>query len=164
LSEPSAKPGSALSALRRGVNTAIVGLFVVLAAAVFAQVVARYLFNRPPAWTEELARYCQVWVIMLSASLCLRRGSHLAVDYLGPGLPPRLRRGLEWLSGILIMIFAAVVMVHGGRLMLAGRFQVSPALGLRMSLVYAVIPLSGGLMLLEAALRLPALRKEEERA
>jgi len=74
--------------LRKTTEAFIVLLFVVLVFAVFIQVIARYAFNNPPTWTEELARYCQVWIIILASSVCIRKGSHLAVDYLSHKFPP----------------------------------------------------------------------------
>lgn len=85
-----------LQPIRRSVEITIVTLFAVLTMAVFAQVIARYVFNQPPAWTEELARFCQVWIILLASSICLRKGSHLAVDYLGPSLTPGAREWSRW--------------------------------------------------------------------
>ena len=130
----------------------IVTLFALLTAAVFAQVVARYVFNQPPAWTEEVARFCQVWIILLASSVCIRKGSHLAVDYLGPSLPPKLRRGIALLTGALIALYSGVVVIWGSRLALIGSLQSSPAMQLNMGWVYLVFPLAGGLMLLEAIL------------
>lgn len=148
-SVPRGKP--ALSdAVRRGVEHAVVALFALLTIAVFAQVIARYVFNRPPAWTEELARYCQVWIVLLASSLCIRKGSHLAVDYLGPGLRPSWRKALAVLTGGLMTAFATVVAVWGIRLMAVGRFQVSPAMQINMAVVYAIFPLAGILMAAEA--------------
>lgn len=130
----------------------IVTLFALLTMAVFAQVVARYVFNQPPAWTEEVARFCQVWIILLASSVCIRKGSHLAVDYLGPSLPPRIRRGLALLTGTLIALYSGVVVIWGIHLMFIGSMQTSPAMQLNMWWVYLVFPLAGGLMLLEAIL------------
>lgn len=130
----------------------VVTLFSVLTLAVFAQVIARYVFNSPPAWTEELARFCQVWIILLTSSLCIRKGSHLAVDYLGPSLPRTLRKALGVLTGILIVGYSFVVTIWGVRLMEVGALQVSPALQINMAIVYAVFPIAGALMVLEASL------------
>ena len=127
-------------------------LFAVLTVSVFAQVVARYVFNQPPAWTEELARFCQVWIILLASSICIRKGSHLAVDYLGPALPPRARQALGLLMGALIALYSAVVVIWGAGLVLLGSVQTSPAMQLNMGWVYLVFPLAGGLMLMEAVL------------
>ena len=141
-----------LRPIRRSVEVTIVTLFAVLTVAVFAQVVARYVFNQPPAWTEELARFCQVWIILLASSICIRKGSHLAVDYLGPALAPKARRVIAVITGCLIAFYSAVVVIWGGRLMLIGLVQTSPAMQLNMGLVYLVFPVAGGLMLLESIL------------
>jgi len=47
--------------------SAIASLGVMLLT-VCIQVVARYLFLSPPAWTEELARYAMVWCGLLGAT------------------------------------------------------------------------------------------------
>lgn len=141
-----------LGGVRRGVEITIVTLFAVLTVAVFAQVVARYVFNQPPAWTEEVARFCQVWIILLASSVCIRKGSHLAVDYLGPALPPGVRRTVALLMGALMVLYSAVVVVWGSRLLLIGSMQTSPAMQLNMGWVYLVFPLAGSLMVLEAVL------------
>ena len=138
--------------IRGSVEITIVTLFAVLTIAVFAQVVSRYVFNQPPTWTEELARFCQVWIILLTSSICLRKGSHLAVDYVGPALAPGVRRAVAVITGGLIAIYSAVVVVWSVRLMMIGWVQTSPAMQLNMGLVYLVFPLAGGLMLLESIL------------
>jgi TRAP-type C4-dicarboxylate transport system permease small subunit len=141
-----------LRPIRRSVEITIVALFAVLTTSVFAQVVARYVFNQPPAWTEELARFCQVWIILLASSICLRKGSHLAVDYLGPVLAPGARRALAVITGFLIATYSAVVVIWGVRLLMIGLVQTSPAMQLNMGFVYLVFPIAGGLMLLESIL------------
>lgn len=149
-----------MKSVRKATEHTVVLLFMVLVGVVFFQVVARYVLNRPPAWTEELARYCQVWIILLTAPICIRKGSHLAVDYLGHGLSARVRRALDVFTHLLIVVYVAVVLVFGIQLMVVGRFQVSPAMGIPMSLIYSVFPVSGALMLLEAVLRALGLIKE----
>jgi len=146
------KRSNFLRLIRRSVEITIVALFAGLTIVVFVQVVARYVFNQPPTWTEELARFCQVWIILLASSICLRKGSHLAVDYLGPALPPRVRRAVAVISGCLIAIYSAVVVIWGVRLLMIGWAQTSPAMQLNMGLVYLIFPIGGGLMLLESIL------------
>ena len=141
-----------LRPIRRSVEITIVTLFAVLTIAVFAQVVARYVFNQPPTWTEELARFCQVWIVLLASSICLRKGSHLAVDYLGPALAPVARKAVALFTGLLIAAYSAAVVIWGVRLMMVGFVQTSPAMQLNMGLVYLVFPIAGGLMLLESIL------------
>jgi TRAP-type C4-dicarboxylate transport system permease small subunit len=151
-----------LRPIRRSVEITIVTLFAVLTLAVFVQVVARYVFNQPPAWTEELARFCQVWIILLASSICVRKGSHLAVDYLGPALAPAARKVVAVTTGCLITAYCAVVVIWGVHLLVIGWMQTSPAMQLNMGLVYLVFPIAGGLMVLEAVLAtLQQARKRE---
>ncbi|MGD9347541.1 MAG: TRAP transporter small permease [Candidatus Aminicenantes bacterium] len=138
--------------IRKATEVIIVILFVVLVSAVFLQVVARYAFNNPPTWTEELARYCQVWIIILASSICIRKGSHLAVDYLSHKFSPFLNRFVQILIGILVAIYVAVVTVFGWRLMVVGHYQVSPAMQINMSFIYVIFPMGGFLMFVEAVL------------
>lgn len=149
--------------IRRWVEITIVALFAVLTTAVFAQVVARYVFNQPPAWTEELARFCQVWIILLASSICVRKGSHLAVDYLGPSLSGGARKTVAVITGVLISLYSAVVVIWGVRLLIIGLVQTSPAMQLNMGMVYLIFPIAGGLMLMEAILAtLGRIRGSEE--
>jgi TRAP-type C4-dicarboxylate transport system permease small subunit len=149
-----------LRGIRRAVEVTVVTLFTVLTIAVFTQVVARYVFNSPPAWTEELARFCQVWIILLTSSICIRKGSHLAVDYLGPSLAPAARKALGAITGTLIIAYSVVVTIWGVRLMSVGFLQVSPAMQINMAVVYAVFPIAGALMTVEATLA--TLRRQRE--
>jgi TRAP-type C4-dicarboxylate transport system permease small subunit len=60
--------------LDRVVRVATVGFLVVLVAVVILQVVARYVFASPPAWTEEIARYAMIWAGLLGATMSFKRG------------------------------------------------------------------------------------------
>ncbi len=139
------------------------GLFAVLVCVVFIQVVSRYVFNQPPAWSEELARYLQVWIILLTSPLCIRKGSHLAVDYFRHKLSSSAQLRLDILIGQLITVYVTAVTVFGVRLVVVGRFQISPAMGIPMSVVYAVLPLSGALMFWESINRTWMLIKRGEK-
>lgn len=65
-----------LNRISDGLNRlALVGASLAVAimlAAAGWQVIARYLFNQPPIWTEELARFSMVWGGLLGASCAFR--------------------------------------------------------------------------------------------
>lgn len=149
-----------MKVVRKTTEIVIIFLFVVLVAVVFYQVVARYIFNDPPSWTEELARYCQVWIILLTSSICIRKGSHLAVDYFGHRLSAGVKRKINIVMNILIALYIFVVIIFGWKLMVVGQYQLSPALQVKMSFVYIIFPLSGVLMLLEAIIKTTGLIRE----
>jgi TRAP-type C4-dicarboxylate transport system permease small subunit len=63
---------------------------------------------------------------------------------------------------LLVSVYVAVVTIFGWRLMLVGQYQVSPAFQIKMSYVYIVFPLGGGLMFLEAVLKTVSYLKKTE--
>ncbi|MXX85002.1 MAG: TRAP transporter small permease [Acidobacteria bacterium] len=121
-----------------------------MAALVIYQVGARYLFGSPPSWTEELARFLQVWLVLLASPICVRRGMHLAVDYVTPRLPPAAALALR--TGVLLIsaFFCLGLAFYGARLLAVAGFQTSPALGISMIWPYLAVPVSGVLMALAA--------------
>ncbi|MGI9570906.1 MAG: TRAP transporter small permease, partial [Desulfobulbia bacterium] len=139
-----------LNIVRKMNEIAIIALFTVIICTVFLQVVARYVFNSPPAWSEELARYCQVWMVLLTSSICIRKGSHLAVDYLTHYLSGRLKRWLGIFSHTLIILYLGAVLYYGFVLVKVGQFQYSPAMEIRMTFMYLVFPIAYSMMFIEA--------------
>ena len=117
-----------------------------IATLVVYQVFARYMLGSPPSWTEELARYLQVWLVLLASPICLWKGMHLAVDYVSPRLPPIARRQVRSLIHLLVGLFGLLLAVFGFRLIPVAALQVSPALGISMIWPYLAIPTSGLLM------------------
>ena len=128
-------------------------LMLGLVGAVLWQVVSRYVFLSPGSWTEEVARFLLIWISLLGAVYAFRNGAHLGLDLLPQKLTgragDRLRRGIA----ALVFGFSAAVLVCGGGGLVWLTWdlaQYSAVLGLPMSLVYAVVPLSGLLICLYA--------------
>jgi TRAP-type C4-dicarboxylate transport system permease small subunit len=132
----------------RMVRWALVGIFSVMIVATFAQVVFRYLLLAPLPWSEELARYCFVWIVFLGATLGLERGVHIGVDLLTILLPRRVQRWLTVVNEFLILAFVLVIIGASVAVVDANRLQFSPALGLQMAKIYLAIPLGMAVMAL----------------
>jgi len=60
--------------LDRIMRLATMGFLIALVSVVILQVVARYVFASPPAWTEEIARYAMIWAGLLGATMSFKRG------------------------------------------------------------------------------------------
>jgi C4-dicarboxylate transporter DctQ subunit len=70
---------------------------------VFAQVVARYVFNMGITWAPELVQHFFLWTVMIGASYGFKHGVHLGVDVLMKKLPEAQRR-LMALGAVLISL------------------------------------------------------------
>ena len=84
-------------------------LILVILAQITVAVVRRYLLDRPLQWNDEMIGYLLVAAVMLGAAEALRRGDHIAIDLLPARVGPRAKRGLQALSALSVIAFAAVV-------------------------------------------------------
>ena len=131
----------------------IVVLSVVMVIVTLAQVVFRYIVGAPLPWSEELARYCFVWIVFLAGAVGLSRGIHLGVDLFVNALPAGLQKAVDALTSLIIAVFAATVIYASLPVLSLNMFQRSPALGVQMSYIYLAIPISMGLIFLICAER-----------
>ena len=113
-------------------------------------VFTRYLLGSQADWSEELARFLLIWIGILGAAYASGQRMHLSIDLLMPKLGENGQRRLFIFININIIFFALTVMVIGGfRLMYITQVlgQLSAALRIPLYLVYAVMPLSGLLVI-----------------
>ncbi|TLP47016.1 MULTISPECIES: TRAP transporter small permease [Cohaesibacter] len=135
--------------LRKTLYGISVTAMIVMLAIIFLQVITRYIFGFSFEWSEELARFLFVWVVFLGSALIMGEDGHLAVELL-----PRILNGTKpgFLLNLFInacgYVFILLLIVQGWKMTETMTFQTSPGLGLSMSYVYAIMPLSGILMLM----------------
>ncbi len=109
------------------------------------QIVSRVLFSAV-GWTEEVARFLLVWITFLAGTLAFQRGRHIAVTFAVDALPLPLRKLARLAALAIVLAFMVTLVVIGHSYMQVQSFQKSAALRLSMTYVYAVIPLSAGIM------------------
>jgi len=141
-----------ISIIRQLIKGIILVLFVVICFSVFYQVVLRYIFQAPPTWTEEVARFSLVWLVLLGSSVCIRKGRHFNVDYVTHLMSKRIIYILSIVLNVLIVLFLSVAFYYGIIVMIRSFNITSPALGIRMAYVQMVFPIGFGVMLMEAVL------------
>jgi TRAP-type C4-dicarboxylate transport system permease small subunit len=112
-----------------------------------ANIASRYLTGHSFAWADEVARYLMIWLTFTGAGLILRRGGHVAITRLQDALPDTGQRILRAALVAGLLVFFGF-MVHVG-LQYAQRmqFQLSPALRIPFSYVYAAMPIGFGLLI-----------------
>lgn len=115
---------------------------------VFIQVITRYCFNYTPYFGEELARYLFVWVVFLSLPLVARYGGHMAIETLTSRAQGSWLKTLNIAADIFSMAFLVIMVIYGIQMVIRTSYQTSPALMIKMSYVYVVIPFGCAVMLL----------------
>lgn len=119
----------------------VVAASAVMIVITLAQVICRYVLQAPLTWSEELARYMFVYIVYLAAPIALHRGLHIGVDNVTVHLSRRVQRTLEVLNDLVALGLVLVIGYASLEVIQANQLQFSPALNIRMSLVYVAIPL-----------------------
>lgn len=154
----------AIRAIRRANDFLAVITFALIACIVLLQVVFRYAFHTPLRWSEEMARYLQIWMIMLGGAIAMRSKSHLAIDILTASFPPKVKRAVGVVVYVIVIVFFLIVTVFGAQLVVKTASQLSPAMSINMSMVYAALPVGGCLILMESIINLiESLTQKDER-
>lgn len=125
----------------------ISGLMAVISALTLIQVVSRFGFDQPLQWSEEIARYCFVWMTFMGAATLMRlREGHPAIDTIYLMLGPRTQRIVAFLNAVLV-IAASLAIAFGGLRLLQWQWQqLSASLELPMAWIYLcmiVFPMVG---------------------
>lgn len=122
----------------------------VIAVAVFAQVLARYIFEVALHWTEETAAIAMVWAVYTGASLCVRERFHIRIVVAVQALPVKLGRIVVVLADIIWAAFCVFMLrVSVDYLYVFWRFpEVSPSLGINQFYPQTILVIGYGLMLM----------------
>jgi C4-dicarboxylate transporter DctM subunit len=118
------------------------------------QVVARYVFNSPVTWSEELSRLVFIWSVFLGAGVMVRHGGHVQVDSIVRLLPPGLQRAAGLLSTFVVAATCVTLIVFGGQVV-ARINSLSPAMHVPLRLFYASVPVGALLVVINLLRRRP---------
>ena len=108
------------------------------------QVASRYIFNKPSTVTEELVLICFVWMGLLGAAYIFGKQEHMRMSFLVDKLSERNQTKVKLFSEIVVILFAALVLVFGGfKMSQLSMGQISSSLQIPMGYIYLALPLSG---------------------
>jgi TRAP-type transport system small permease protein len=121
----------------------LVATVAVLIVPVTMQIVARFTALIPAfIWTEELARFLFIWMVMLGAMIGIREGTHFEVD-VWPELAPRPTALLRIVSHVCVLVFALVFIWWGIEFTRFGWDQLSEIAELPMWTIFVAWPIAG---------------------
>ena len=137
-----------MEAIRKGLDKVLEFVCCTLLAlmTVFAtwQVASRYIFNKPSTVTEELVLICFVWMGLLGAAYIFGKQEHMRMSFLVDKLSERNQTKVKLFSEIVVILFAALVLVFGGfKMSQLSMGQISSSLQIPMGYIYLALPLSG---------------------
>jgi TRAP-type C4-dicarboxylate transport system permease small subunit len=139
-----------LDAYYRLLQVLITLLMFVLIVPVSMQIFSRYTGGLIPRyiWTEEIARFCFIWIVMIGAMIAVRDGTHFDVDVLPHAVSPKVEGAFCLLVHFAMLLASAIFLFYGWSFARFGALQYSEIAGLPMLTIYIAWPLAGATMVL----------------
>lgn len=135
-------------------RSAAVGFLSLMLLLVLFQVLARYIFQSVPVWTEEAARYCMIWGGLFGATVAF----HGDTD---PRLIQPPRHGSKtwiiaagWLRGVTTVVFLGPVLYHSDRFLVRSWYRASEGMEIPMAFITVAVPLTVGIIFFHLIARL----------
>jgi TRAP-type transport system small permease protein len=121
----------------------LIASVAVLIVPVTMQIVSRYTDLIPPyIWTEELARFLFIWMIMIGAMLGVREMAHFNVD-MWSRLDPRGEAALNLVTNVATLVFALVFIWSGIEFTRFAIYRISELAELPLWVIHIAWPLTG---------------------
>ena len=118
------------------------------------QVIARYIFNSPSTWSEELVGYLFGWSTLFGATIVSGERGHMNIPILVDRMNPGMRKAFHILWEVVAFLFSATILVFGGfQVSKLAMGQQTSSLGVAVGVFYWVMPIgiANGTISLEVA-------------
>lgn len=127
----------------------LLAIFLVLMSVfIFWQVFSRFVIGSSLAWSEELARFLMIWVVLLGTALALKKGENIVIDIKSGLVNKKIQKVTNLIGYILSIVFFIVLVIYGWELAQATSSQTAPGLRISMFWAYLSIPVGGIILIL----------------
>jgi TRAP-type transport system small permease protein len=134
--------------LMRVCGVLVMVMVPVMTVVIFLQVVMRYVFMAPFAWSEELSRYLLVWISCLGSAYAVRKVMHINIVFVKNLFPSPVRVLMTISSHVIVMVFFFFCLYHGWIDSIEEWIQRTAAMQIPMTFPKLAIPVGFGLMVL----------------
>src|SRR5512133_1990101 len=124
----------------------VVSCMVAMVAMVFGNVILRYAFNSGITVSEELSRYCFIWLTYIGAMVAMREKGHVGVDTMVKHLPVLGKKVCLFVSESLMLLCNVLFIMGTYEMHNLQVTNVSPVVGISMIWVYGVGYVVGAVM------------------
>lgn len=122
----------------KALEALIVACLLAMVIMVFGNVVLRYFFNSGILISEEMSRYCFIWLTFFGAIVALRDGEHLGVDTLVKHLPLLGKKACYLISQSLVLFCLVLFFWGTWRMHSLHVSNISPVVGISMIWIYGI--------------------------
>ncbi|POZ89972.1 TRAP transporter small permease [Petrotoga halophila] len=128
----------------------------------FSQVIARYIFNSPLFWQEEMSGVTMIYLVVIGTTWGIRKSIHISISVVSNFLFKKAPIIPDILEILAYIAYSILAIIYGFQLADLTKFQTLPTLGIKQSYIYGVIPISGFIMFYFVFERIFALWKSKK--
>lgn len=92
---------------------------IVMAILVFVNVIARYVFNRSLAFSDEMSTYLFVLMSFMGTAIAARRGAHLGLSILTDKVSPKTRMYINIFTYLISGLFCLLIVIFGVQMVIS---------------------------------------------
>lgn len=147
--------GKYLDKFSKGLRVLLALMMAALAVPVAMQVVSRYTGLIPTyLWTEELATFLFIWIVMIGSIVAVWDGTHFDVRISPDATRPLPRLLQDGVVHAAIMIFGGFFFFYGLEYAEFGSNQRSVMMRANLAITHTAVPVAGGFWCLMSGYRL----------
>ncbi|MFD1040473.1 TRAP transporter small permease [Virgibacillus byunsanensis] len=127
-------------------------MFILLTLVIFVQIISRYFFEFPLAWSEELALTLMVWITFLGSAVVLETHDHITIDFLVEKLSERMKSLLRLINFVLLFALFSIFVFGGWIMIETTKNSITPGMQISSAWLYGGV-FTGGILLSITTLR-----------
>ena len=124
--------------LRRRAENVCAALLLAMFLCFILQIVARYVFNYPLGWTDEVSALCWIWCILWGAVFVLRERDEVRFDIIYSAASEKTRRIFTIITGLALIILFGIALPAVIAYVTFLKVERSAYLGIRLDYLYSI--------------------------
>jgi TRAP-type C4-dicarboxylate transport system permease small subunit len=123
---------------RRRCENIAAGLLAIMFLAFMAQIAARYLFNLPTGWMNELSIVMWLWLVLFGSAFVVREPDEMRFDLVYGSVRDRTRRGMALTTAVALVVLFGMSLPAVVDFILFMKVQDTAYLNIRFDWLFAI--------------------------
>lgn len=102
------------------------------------QVAARYVFNAPVSWADELSVIMGIWAILWATSFCTRDADNIRFDIIYTAVRPVTRRAFDIITSLALIVIFTVSLPAVWNYVTFMKIEATAAMHIRYDIVFSI--------------------------
>ena len=124
--------------LRRRAENISALLLLAMFLCFIVQIAARYVFNKPLGWTDEVSVLCWIWCTLWGAAFVLREKDEVRFDIIYSGVSTQTRRVFTIITGVAAVVLLGMALPAVLSYIIFLKVEKSAYLGIRLDYLYSI--------------------------